>query len=654
MNELVVDHFHFLRPWWWLALVPALLLSLSLWRARGSSEQWSKFISPRFLPYLLEGSAERIRRWPLLGLFALWFAAVAALAGPVWKKIPQPVAQSISSVVICWDMSPSMLANDLKPSRLDRSRLKIIDFLRSHRDGQTGLIAYSAEAYVVTPLTDDHQTIINLLPALSPTTLPSSGSNPEMAFDEAEKLLKEAGSMSGHIVLVTDGISADAFDYLQNKARNSLYKLTIWAVGTEEGAPIPLPNGGFAKDRGGDMIVARMNQSEMTAFASRAGAYYVPMAISDDDDLGTLRELLSNRELQTELIARVFDQWYEHGHWLTLLLLPFVAALFRRGWLFSLALCLPLGLPSAPVQALEWKDLWMTRDQQAQQKLTQGDTSAAAQLFTTPERRGSAFYEGRNYEAAAREFSRTEEGEAAYNEGTALTRAGQYEKAIEAFNDVLARQPDHESALHNREIARQLAELAKQQSQQQGQKPQDSGGNSGETDPDSGNQQSQGGQSDSQQSRDGQPQDAGQQGDGEQNPTESAGSGEQADADNASRNEDALSKGDSDPDSDKTAEPGTNPFSEAADKQEGQAASRQSPADGKDDRNNEDETQGAAGIAGAEADTEEQQMLEQMLRKIPDDPSGLLRNKFRYQYLQRKQTLQYQSPLSGDQAENRW
>src|SRR5690606_7644966 len=125
------------------------------------------------------------QRWPLLGLLGLWTLAIVALAGPVWQKIPQPVERNTEALVICWDLSPSMLAEDVKPSRPLRSRLKLIDLLQARTDGQIALIAYSAEAYTVTPLTDHRETLINLLPALSPTTLPSIGSNPEMALTAA-------------------------------------------------------------------------------------------------------------------------------------------------------------------------------------------------------------------------------------------------------------------------------------------------------------------------------------------------------------------------------------------------------------------------------------------------------------------------------------
>ena len=196
--------FHWLRPLWLSALIPAVLLLVLLWRSHFQSQQWHKHIAPALLPTLLQGGTSKASRFLLVAIALAWLAATIAMAGPVWQKQPTPVVQNTEALVICWDLSPSMLAEDITPSRLARSRLKIIDLLKARPDGQTALIAYSAEAYTVTPLTDDIQTVINLLPALAPTTLPSVGSNPEMAFEQANELLKQAGINHGHIVMLTD------------------------------------------------------------------------------------------------------------------------------------------------------------------------------------------------------------------------------------------------------------------------------------------------------------------------------------------------------------------------------------------------------------------------------------------------------------------
>ncbi|HEY7774104.1 MAG TPA: VWA domain-containing protein, partial [Marinagarivorans sp.] len=330
MAELI-EQFHFLRPWWLLALLPIVGLLLLLWRSHYQSQQWHKHIAPQLLPALLEGGLNKSNRWVFTAIAASWLLACIALAGPVWQKQPSPVVQNTQALVICWDLSPSMLAEDVSPSRLARSRLKIIDLLKSRPDGQTALIAFSGEAYTVTPLTDDIQTIINLLPALAPNTLPTLGSNPEMAFEQANELLNQAGVPRGEIVMITDEIPTDALETLSDLVSASPHQLTLWGIGTTNGAPIPWGKQGFAKDSSGAIALAKLNEQELRNFAVKHNSYYVPV-VNDNSDIEALEQLLAPKpadDKSAKSTERLFDQWLEHGHWLVWACMALVVAGFR-------------------------------------------------------------------------------------------------------------------------------------------------------------------------------------------------------------------------------------------------------------------------------------------------------------------------------------
>lgn len=195
---------HLMRPGWLFLLLPALLLALWLWRRRASSGGWSDAIDPALLPYLLSERAGRRRRNYLPWLFLAWLLAVIAAAGPSTQKIPQPIHQTQDALVLVLDLSYSMKATDLAPSRLDRARQKILDLLAARKEGQTGLVAFAGDAHVVTPLTDDNPTIANLLPALSPDMMPLAGSDAAAAIALARELLHSAGISNGRILLLTD------------------------------------------------------------------------------------------------------------------------------------------------------------------------------------------------------------------------------------------------------------------------------------------------------------------------------------------------------------------------------------------------------------------------------------------------------------------
>jgi Ca-activated chloride channel family protein len=626
----MLQDFHFLRPLWFIALLPALLLCIGLLLRQRDQQQWLRYISPNLLPFLLDQVQQRQRRWPLVGLLALWAVAIFALAGPVWQKIPQPVERSNQALVICWDLSPSMLAEDIKPSRLVRSRLKLIDLLKARKDGQVALIAYSGEAYTVTPLTDDRGTIINLLPALNPASLPTVGSNPEMALSLALQLLADGGVRRGNILFLTDEIEPSALATIADELSHVPHQLTLWGVGTEQGAPIPLPEGGFAKNRQGEMVVARLNEDRLRQFATEQRAYYVPL-VANNSDIETLLQLLSPIAPETSMADRTFDQWFEHGQYLALLLLPFVALLFRRGWIVGIFLLVsvPLSLTPQQAQAFEWRDLWLRQDQKAQKDLEAGDKEAAKR-FSTPERRGAALYQQGEFAEAAEEFAQGKDAIAAYNRGNALTRNGEFDKAIAAYDEALRQRPDFAEAKDNREIARQLAELMKQQDQQ--------GGDDNDSDGDK--DQQQGDQDGSQQN--------GERKKGDS--SESAQNGSQGQEEEMSE-EQVRERAEQQQANQQEGEE-ENPYSQAArEQEEREQRTGELQAQDKEEGKPSDQQQ-AVVEAQAEPMTEEQQMLEQWLRKVPDDPGGLMRNKFKYQYMQRRQSLR--DGYSNNQAEQRW
>lgn len=639
-----LQEFHFLRPLWFLALLPAVLLCIGLWLQQKRSQQWLRYIAPNLLPYLLDQRQMQERKWPLLVLPALWALATFALAGPVWQKIPLPVERNTQALVICWDLSPSMLAEDVKPSRLVRARLKLIDLLQTRRDGQVALIAYSGEAYTVTPLTDDRQTLINLLPALSPTTLPSVGSNPEMALTQALQLLKDGGIHRGDLVFLTDEIEPAAQEFMAEELRPTPHQLTIWGIGTEQGAPIPLPEGGFAKNRQGDMVVARLNESALQDFARRQGFYYLPV-LATNSDIETLMQLLSPQTQDSRRTDRVFDQWFEHGQYLSLLLLPGIVWLFRRGLVFAWLAVFLLPLAYSPkAQALGWQDLWSTQDQQAQRELQAGDI-AAAKRFSTPDRRGAALYQQQDYAGAASEFARGQDAAAAYNRGNALARAGQYEEAMKAFDQALQRQPDFPQARDNRAIAEQLAKLQQQQEQDQ-QNSSEESDRQKDGDP----------SSDQQQSDQTQESDKDQRGqDSEQSPSQQSQSSESQESGEAEKMSEEEAQKRLAQEGDKE-NPEENPYSQVEPQatQEGQTPQELTDQQNPTQEEAKDKLAQMGDPSLEQPLTEEQQMLEQWLRKVPDDPSGLMRNKFKYQYLQRRQSLRDQGGYSHNQAEQRW
>lgn len=596
---------HIMRPEWLWAILPALLLALLLWRRSRSSGSWTGVIAPELLPHLLSPGSDGTRHSLVPALLLLWIVAALAASGPSWQKIPQPVHQKQDALVLVLDLSYSMVAGDLEPSRVDRARQKLLDLLQRRREGQTALVAYAGDAHTVTPLTDDTPTIANLLPALHPGIMPVPGSDPGGAMEQAVALLRSAGVREGRILLLTDGIDNADRDAIRSALANSGAELAIMGIGTPTGAPLPLPRGGFLKDGSGTIVMPGLDEATLRAVAGEQGGRYMRLQVDDRDLDYLLAEDPLDLPGETLALERTADAWEDQGHWLALLLVLPVLSLFRRGWIVCLAPVL-LALPVTDAQASDWDDLWLTPDQQGQRALRADDPETAASLFESDAWAGTAAYRAGDYGAAADRFGRGDGTDDWYNRGNALARAGKLAEAITAYRESLARQPDAQDALDNLALVEQLLEQQQQQQQsagQDGESQQQTDGDQGDESPadNTGGQQNPppAGQQDTAQPEAGD--DKAQQGDeGAQSPSGEQ-QGQEPPADGAPENADA----------DTLPEP-------------------EQPQPGS-------ELMDMARAAAESADPEKDQAIEQWLRRVPDDPSGLLREKFRYESRRRQQ-----------------
>jgi len=568
-----MDTFHFIRPLWLLALIPFLALLIILLKKQFNHGHWSRVCDAELLPFILQKNSQQRSRLPVMLTAIGCLVAILSIAGPTWEKLPAPVFRNISALVIVLDLSQSMNSQDIKPSRLIRARYKIADILKQRKDGQTALIVYANNAFTVTPLTNDIETISSQLSALKSNIMPRQGSNAYNAVIKATTLLKQTGLKQGDILLVTDGINKS----LQTKIANLLedYRLSILAVGTQTGAPIKMPNGRFLKDASGTIVIPKLNLKTLSAI-SHSGKGLLQTITADDTDTSTLIALFNQHPEKSKNESQdiQLDLWLERGPWLLFLVIPLASLCFRRGILCWFALLL-LPIPKTS-QADTLDNLWQTADQQGYQQFNQGDFSQAAEKFNNADWKFSALYRDGQYEKAIKALKHENSPEAHYNRGNAYSKLGQLPKALQAYNDVLAINPDHEDAHYNKKL---IEEALKKQSESEK--------DSSENKPSDENSQ--------------------------ESPNNQA---------NNAQNDEPNNPAQSNPDS--TAKENKPP--------------EDTPNQPLDESNNDRQDNPSEHKKDVTPETEDdsKQISEQWLKRIPDDPSGLLRRKFKYQYSQQK------------------
>lgn len=194
---------HFLRPDWLIALIPLAMLGLFMFRQKSAGRAWQAACDAHLLPHLLETHGQGPRHRALLYLLGATACMILSLAGPSGKKLPVPVYEYLHPRVLLLDVSPESLTSDLKPNRLTRAKFKLHDLFQHQDKGQFGLIAYTEEPFVVSPITHDAQTIDALIDPISPDIMPIDGMNLERALQDAAHLIQQTGAGRGDLLVLT-------------------------------------------------------------------------------------------------------------------------------------------------------------------------------------------------------------------------------------------------------------------------------------------------------------------------------------------------------------------------------------------------------------------------------------------------------------------
>ncbi len=544
--------FQLLHPAWLYAAIPAIALSVWLYRKPKSTSLIAAHLSQQLglEQHKAHGSVATT-------LLAAWLIAVIALSGPSFQKQSVPSFGVNNARVIVMDMTLSMYATDLAPNRLSQARYKLLDLLPKLQEGTTGLVAYSGDGYMISPLTNDSSTLASLIPNLSPNIMPTQGSDAAAGVKKAIDMLTQAGHQQGDIILIADGLSDAESEAIQDLLKDTHWHLSVMSVGTAQGAPIRLPNGDmFTHD--GTTVVAKTDLKALREIAQIGHGVYTPLR-NDDGDIQQLSQALNHVELKTNKENKETPDLEVHinnGFWLLPILLVLALGAFRRGGIFSLAFlaALPLMQPQHAYAAQSetpqaqtnsaslLSSVFKTPDQQGYDAYQAKQYPQAASAFDNQAWKGAALYQAGNYQAAIQELQGLPSEDARYNLANAQAQAGQLEQAKQGYEDILKANPNNADAKKNLEIVKKALEQQKQQKQQDQQQNQNSQDQ---------NKQQQDKQSQDQSSQNSDSQDKSSQGDQSQQNSEQKNNSDQNQSSNQNQNSDNNSSSDEKPSSDK-------------------------------------------------------------------------------------------------------
>ena len=648
----LIEQFTFIRTGYLWLMPIIIILFFILNRVLQNKTDWNSIIAEELRPYLLNKRGAKtttIHSWPLLAACIACLIACFCLAGPSWEKVSSPVEKNSHAMVVIADLTLSMHTTDIKPSRLVRMRYKILELLKRNKDRQIALVAYSGDAHIVSPLTDDSNNIAALVPSLTPEIMPGIGSNADAAFILAEQLLEQSAAKQRTLVWLTDEVLASQTESIIKQVRRQDAQLFIIGVGTEQGGPVTLPSGKFVKTDSGRIVKAPMSRDRLMTISTKTQGQYLDLR-ADNSDI----DRIFNQELSLSVrgsspdnadkdSSQKVDQQYDRGAYFAIALLPFVLFSFRRGWLLSLVLSVNFmtaesvwAAQNPEKSSIEWQDLWQTDDQQGAALFNQQAYTEATKTFDRADWRGFAAFKAKNYDKAIEQFSHAIEtteqqpnnlANLHYNLGHSFAHKQDFESAINAYDTALSLNPDLEQA----KAAKALLEQLQKQQQQQ-------------------NQQGQQGDANEQ---DGTDTTSSQSSDASNDANPSSNS------ENASDYSEQQQTGNTDKTEDRQNALLDQQAQRAAKKQqeEQQVQQQEQSIEQPDNANQPTETQteqpslkknesvsdsGSQGI-GTEQDLDPQRQaeLEQWLQKIPDDPGGLLRRKFNYQRQVNEQQGQY-------------
>lgn len=426
--------FHFLRPWWLLGLIIPAAVYVFIYKNSQIQSAWQKVCDKNLLDYLLikNNGTKGYKASVSAALITLFL--VMALAGPTWLKKENPALSVENPVMILLNMSGEMWNKDVSPSRIERAKYVIKDLTKSLKNTESGLIVYSKEPFMITPLTEDTSLIDNIMSALQLDIMPQDGDRLDRAIELAVSRMQKTGLPHGNLIVITSN-AGERFDAA----------LTGASQASDAGFDVNIVN------------ISKTTNDKLQMVADKGNGLYLNYQQSLAPLVQKINDITAKEIKQSKNMQTVWEDMGWYLLWLPALLFLFS---FRR-WAFVIIWGCFFNIYTAEAS-------WFLNDnQEALHDFEKQNYAEAAEKFTDTQWKGAAAYKNGDYEAAYENFLQKADATALYNQGNALAKGGKIAEAIKKYEEALQKQPDFADAKFNLEYLKKQQQQKNQQNQQQ-------------------------------------------------------------------------------------------------------------------------------------------------------------------------------------------
>ncbi|HCR85739.1 MAG TPA: hypothetical protein DIV86_03580 [Alphaproteobacteria bacterium] len=437
-----------------------------------SLQKLRKFVDVHLIKYVVsKGESKRKAYFRLTCLFFFIIFSALALSNPRWDFTEIESYRPNSNIIFLIDISNSMLAEDEKPSRLDRAKQEISDIMNNIENANFGLIAFAHQAHVISPVTNDKENLNFLLPSVTSDIVSIQGSNIVAALKAANNLAKVTEGSVNYFIILSDG----GFESLAELPKNDKkVQIISYGLGTLEGAPIPDEKGSFIK-QGDKVVLSKLEQKKMEYIAGGRDNYIKATYL--DDDIEKLKSKILAQTIIEKSKYSNLRVWNDRFYIFIILAMLAISPFFARGAKFPIVILMILSFSSSSKAEDDKKEdlsflnisnieynFFNNQNEQAVIDFQNKKYKKAAKKLSSHYNKGVAYYRDKNFEKAEENFSNAGLSKAAlYNLGNSQLRQLKLEDAIISYEEVLKKDENHKDTKFNLEIAKKMLERQNQE-----------------------------------------------------------------------------------------------------------------------------------------------------------------------------------------------